>query len=73
MAESWDGTAKINADWTQNRHWSEWIAAHDSSFSEAILCTQDKIYTASVTYVPGATADDAPGHHHGRRRLIRHR
>jgi hypothetical protein len=36
-----------------------WIAAHDSSFSEAILCTQDQIYTATVTYVPAATADDA--------------
>ncbi len=53
------GTTKITADWTQDRHWSAWIAAHDSSFSKAILCIQNQIYTASVTYVPGATADDA--------------
>ncbi|MDQ0240866.1 hypothetical protein [Arthrobacter bambusae] len=53
------GTVKIIANWTQDRHWSAWIAAHDSSYSEAILCTPDQIYTASVTYVPGATADDA--------------
>ncbi|GAB3564762.1 hypothetical protein GCM10027405_21210 [Arthrobacter alkaliphilus] len=53
------GTVRVTADWVKSHGWSAWIAAHDSSFSEAVLCTHDHFYQASVTYVPGATADDA--------------
>ncbi|MBT2551905.1 hypothetical protein [Arthrobacter sp. ISL-5] len=53
------GTAKVTADWVKDRGWSAWIAAHDPTFSEAVLCTRDQFYEIWVTHVPGATADDA--------------
>lgn len=53
------GSTRITADWVKDRGWSAWVAPHDPSFSEAVLCTRDQFYSVRVTYVPGATADDA--------------
>jgi hypothetical protein len=53
------GSTMITADWAKEHGWSAWIAQHDPSSSEAVLCTRDQFYSVRVTYVPGATADDA--------------
>lgn len=53
------GSTRITAGWVTDRGWSAWIAQHDPTFSEAVLCTPDQFYTVRVNDVPGATADDA--------------
>jgi hypothetical protein len=53
------GSTRIAAGWVTDRGWSAWIAQHDPTFSEALLCTHDQFYSVRVTDVPGATADDA--------------
>ncbi|MFD0046986.1 hypothetical protein ACFVGV_17530 [Pseudarthrobacter scleromae] len=53
------GSTRITADWAKDRDWSAWMAPHDPTFSEAVLCTRDQFYIVRVTHVTGATADDA--------------
>lgn len=53
------GSTRITAAWVTDHGWSAWIAQHDPTFSEAVLCTHDQFYNIRVMRVPGATADDA--------------
>lgn len=53
------GSTRITAGWVTDHGWSAWVAQHDPTFSEAVLCTHDQFYNIRVMRVPGATADDA--------------
>jgi hypothetical protein len=53
------GSTRINATWVTDHGWSAWVAQHDPTFSEAVLCTHDQFYSVRVSKVAGATADDA--------------
>lgn len=53
------GSTRITAGWVTDHGWSAWIAQHDPTFSEAVLCTHDQFYSARVSKIAGATADDA--------------
>ncbi|MBT2514572.1 hypothetical protein [Arthrobacter sp. ISL-30] len=49
---------RIDADWAQSRGWSGWTTTIDTS-QQAILCTDDHYFSASLSDVPGSTKDDA--------------
>jgi hypothetical protein len=52
------GFNSIDAEWAQTRGWSGWTKT-DAAAHQAILCTDDHYFTASILNVPGSTQQDA--------------
>ena len=52
------GAMKIDAEWALSRGWSGWTATRDGA-QQAMLCTDDHLFSSTLVNVPGSTPDDA--------------
>lgn len=52
------GAVKIDAEWVLSRGWSGWTTTKDGA-QQAILCTDDHLFSSALLNVPGSTPDDA--------------